>query len=379
MIIKVVSLILYLFIVSLVIKFTPANQALLHDAGAYYQMALSGIRDNFIDPGYPTVLSFLIKVLGPDNLIALQVSNYIFWSISAYLIYLSLKKMNSKSAKFAGILMLFSPLFLTFSAKLYSEPFAALGVSLLIFGAVTYSWLGLMLGSIILGSTKSIFIPGLILLALYYIVKHEFKKFVPLLLGVIVLAPVFLNSLGGGRSLYNLAVERAKLEQSYDQILACAPYYLSYPLGQKLLPQYQGVCHQNDPVPTMPGYESNPYIRAIEIRENGFTYRDWLLSIVRYPVKYLLVFIIGLFNLVLFEGVYPSILLQLPGWVMPLVFIITKICLVSFLWYKVVIASRKNWLYLIPILYLVLMIGNFQVEPRYIYPLIPYIYFLVGI
>jgi len=129
----------------------------------------------------------------------------------------------------------------------------------------------------------------------------------------------------------------------------------------------------------MPGYESNPYIRAVEIRESGFTYSDWWQSIIKHPVKYVLVFIVGLSNLVLFEGIYPSILLQMPAWLIPIIFIVTKLCLVSYLWLKVIKVGRYNWLYLFPLIYLVLMIGNFQVEPRYIYPLIPYIYFLIGL
>ncbi len=370
---------LYISLAGVFIWMTLPSQALLNDAGTYYQLALTGSLSSFIDPGYPTALSLLMRVVGQGNLIALQISNYLFWSISAYLMYLSLKQLNEKSAKLTGFLMLFSPLFLTFSAKLYSEPFASLGVSLLIFGIATSTWLSLVVGAIILGSTKSIFIPGIIILGLYYLVRHEYKRFLPLLIGVVILAPVFITSLGGGRSLYNLAVERAKLDQTYDQILACVPYYLSYPLGQKLLPQYQGVCHQNDPSPEMSGYERNPYVRAQEIRKSGFTYADWWKSVVQHPVKYLLVFTVGLFNLVLFEGIYPSILLQLPGWAIPIIFILTKLVLVSYLWVGVVRTGFSNWKYLTPLIYLFIMIGNFQVEPRYIYPLIPYIYFLSGL
>jgi hypothetical protein len=376
---NVLILVLYVGLVATVIKMTPGSSALLHDANTYYQLALSARLSTFIDPGYSTALSILMRVVGSNNILALQMSNYLFWVISSYLVYLSLKRVSPKSARFTGLLMLFSPLFLSFSAKLYSEPFAALGVSLLIFGLTSRASLGIFLGFIILGATKSIFIPGFILLALYYLVRRESKKLLPILVGLIILIPVFLSSFGGGRSLYNLAVERAKLDQSYDQILACIPYYLSYPLGQKVLPHYLGVCHQNDPNPDMPGYEHNPYVKAEEIRQRGFTYSDWWQSVIKYPVKYVLVFVIGLFNLVLFEGVYPSILLQMPGWMIPILFILAKLVLVTYLWLGVIRAGMMNWKYLVPLIYLVVVIGNFQVEPRYIYPLIPYIYFLSGL
>jgi len=376
---NILAIVTYIAFVVLAVKMTPASEALLHDAGTYYELALSGSRTSFIDPGYPSVLSLIMRVFGSNNFIALQVSNYIFWGISSYLIYLSLKKVNAKKAKFTGFLMLFSPLFLTFSAKLYSEPLASLGISLLLYGATVYGWLPSILGSIILGSTKSLFIPGIIIFSIYYLWKRDLKKFIPLFVGVVILIPIFISSLGGGRSLYNLSIERAKMEQSYDQILACAPYYLSYPLGQKFLPLYEGVCHQNDPTPDLPGYESNPYINAMEIRENGFTYSDWWQSIIHHPIKYLLVFLVALSNLVLFEGVYPSILLQMPNWLIPILFVVAKLCLTSYLWLKVIKVGKINWLYTAPLLYLILMIGNFQVEPRYIYPLIPYIYFLSGL
>ncbi|MEI8232350.1 MAG: hypothetical protein WCG44_01265 [bacterium] len=369
----------YVTLVFLVIRATPTSEALLHDAGSYYHATSSIWTNTFIDRGYVVALSLIMRLVGGDNIIALQIANYLFWLVSCWLIYKSLTHLGAKHSKLTSLLMVFSPLYLTFSAKLYSEPFAALGVSLLLYGVSAHGSLALLIGSVILGSTKSLFIPGIILLAFYYLFRREFKRFVPLLFGTLILIPVFVSSLGGGRSLYNLAVERAKLDQSYDQILSCVPYYLSYPLGVKLLPQYEGVCHQNDPDPSMIGYQSNPYIRAVEIRAKGFTYLDWWQGIVQHPVKYVLVFIVGLFNLVLFEGVYPSILLQMSPWLIPIIFIVTKLALVSYLWLKVIKVGKRTWSYLFPLIYLVIMVGNFQVEPRYIYPLIPYIYFLVGL
>lgn len=369
----------YVLLICLAIWATPPMDALLHDAGSYLSAANSVWTTSFIDRGYPIMLSLLTGIFGKENILAFQIANYLFWIISSWLVYKSLIHLGAKNAKLTGLLMLFSPLFLSFSAKLYSEPFAALGVSLLIYGATSSRWFALLLGTIILGSTKSIFIPGILLVALYYLSRHELKRAIPLLFGFMILVPIFLSSFGGGRSLYNLSIERAKLDQSYDQVLSCIPYYLSYPLGLKILPQYEGVCHQNDPTPNLPGYESNPYINAVKIRESGFTYSDWWQSILDHPVKYALVFIVALFNLVLFEGVYPSLLVQMPAWLIPIVFVVTRLCLNSYLWLKVIKIGIQNWRYLTPLIYLIFMIGHFQVEPRYIYPLIPYIYFLTGL
>ena len=206
-----------------------------------------------------------------------------------------------------------------------------------------------------------------------------YKLALPVGIALILLIPYILSSLGAGRSLYNLAIERAKLDHSYDQILSCAPYYLSYPLGQKLLPNYEGICRQNDITSNLPGSELNPYKVAYKIREEGFTYSDWFSSAISHPFKYILVFIVGLFNLVLFEGIYPSILLQLPGMLVLVGFLACKVFLNIYLWHRVYLAGKHHFLLLMPLIYLVLTVGHFQVEPRYIYPLVPYIYFLVGI
>lgn len=383
--------IIYLVLAYSAIIKTSYTEALSNDAQSYYDTAISIVNNNnvlstiasftpqFSDRGYPVVLSLIVSITGSNNITFLQIANYVFWIISTLIIYLSLKFLKSKRAELTTVIMLFSPLYLTFSTKLYSESFASLGLSLLIYGFVVSSGVPLLIGSIILGSTKSIFIPGIIILLLYFIFYRCYKKATYLFLGLIILIPSILSSFGGSRSLYNLAVERAKLDQSYDQVLACAPYYLSYPLGQKVLPQYEGVCHQNDPIPAMTGYEDNPYVRAGSIREGGFTYAKWLSAIFNHPVKFTLTYLVGLFNLILFEGVYPSILLTMSPLLIGITFIVTRLLVSIYLWAKIYQASKNNWTLFLPILYLAIVIGNFQVEPRYIYPLIPYFYFLSGL
>lgn len=277
------------------------------------------------------------------------------------------------------MLMLYSPLYLSFGAKLYSEPLSSFGVALLTWGWVSGGVAPLVIGTFALITTKSLFFPAVILLAAYALTKRSYKILYPLLIGILISLPIVISSYLGSRSLYNRAIQVSKTTQSYSEILACSPYFVSYPLGLKLLPNYQGVCHQNDPSPAMPGYDSNPYVIAKELRDSGFTNQDWLNMILKSPLKYLLAMVVSLDNFLLFEGVYPSILTQLPPLLMVVLFIITRVGLSLYLWSRILVVANIKPLYLFPLFYLFLVIPHFQVEPRYIYPLIPYIYFLAGI
>jgi len=370
---------IYIALVFLVIRSTPSSATLLNDAQAFVDLSLNPFASkHFIDLGYPLVLYIFGLFVGPNNLIAMQILNYLLWVGATYFIALSLKASRSVLTIPLTILMLFSPLFLTFSAKLYSEPLSAFGVALLVFGlSASITW-PLLLGAVIVVTTKSIFYPAIIILSLYLLATQLSRKGITLMFLAVLLIPYFLGSLGGGRTLYNLAIERAKLDLGYDQIVACAPYYLSYPLGQQLLPKYEGVCRQNDVISSLPGAIDNPYSRAGIYRAQGFSYLDWVKSISAEPLKYLLVFTVGLFNLVLFEGVYPSILLQMSGVFVVICYLLFKLILNLYLWSKVFIVTKQSPILLLPFVYLFIMIGNFQVEPRYIYPLLPYIYYLAG-
>jgi hypothetical protein len=389
---------IFIVIASVVISTTPPELALEHDAMSYYDTAVRMVEDKniigsffssssqFIDHGYPTFLATIMQITGTNNVVALQATNYILWMSSSWLIYISLGKIGSKHAKFTSFLMLFSPLYLTFSGKVYSEPFACLGASLIIYSLVSMakqptlrSKLALSIGGIILFSTKSVLLPFIIPLGVYLLYKHKYHYLLSLILVPVILLPSIIGSLGGGRSLYTLNIQSSKLEQSYDQILSCVPYYLSYPLGKALLPQYEGACHQNDASPSMPMYDRNPYVLADISREVGFDYLDWLARLVQNPFKYLLVTMVSLSNIVLFEGIYPSILLLLPFPLMILGFVFCKILLSLYLWVNVWKRVRANWVIGFPIIYFVLVVTNFPVEPRYFYPFIPYIYLLAGL
>jgi hypothetical protein len=200
-----------------------------------------------------------------------------------------------------------------------------------------------------------------------------------MILGIAMLAPSIIGSMGGGRSLYNLNIQSSKIYESYDQIIGCAPYYLSYPIGKYVLPNYEGVCHQNDVTKDMPGYDANPYVIAEIKREGEYKVKDWALLIISNPFKYLIILVVSMCNIFWFEGIYPSIIQLLPLPVMVVGYLFCKILLSGYLWYKVIKVIKYNWLYSLPLLYFMLVVGNFPIEPRYFYPLIPYIYFLSGL
>jgi len=384
------------------ISLTPPTEALLFDAGSYYELAQLFVKNGlvssffsfapqFIDRGYPLILALQLKLFGSTSLLPLQLANYLFWALAAFSLYQSFLLLKLKHARIFGYLALFSPLYLTFSAKLYSEPYAALGFSLLLYGVVSVlthrgrlSYLALVLGGFIFFSTKSVFV--LMLIPLFIILRRSRPALLALAATVIILVPGLVSSSRGNRSSYNLTIQSSKLEQTYTENFACIPYYLSYPLGQKLLPSFQGTCHQNNPNPSMPGFADNPYRLAAVKRESGYQLTDWLLSIATHPLKYLLVMLISMSNLVLIEGVYPSTLLLAPTWLMITLYLLVKTVLSGFLWYyagQSLINLRTRPVLLsiltLPLLYFFVIVGNFPVEQRYFYPLLPYLYFLAAL
>lgn len=379
----------YPFLVGLFLTLTPKEDALIHDAAGYLSRAqelvtsplsvFTNISPSFIDQGYPFLLALLGNLIPLSTTTFYQLINYLLWALSSYFIYKSLVFIKSPKANLFSLLMLYSPLYLSFGAKLYSEPLSSLGISLLTWGWLSGGIFSLFMGVFALATTKSIFFPGIILLAIYTLIRRKFYLFYSLAVSILISLPLVISSYLGSRSLYNRAIQVSKTTQSYTEILSCSPYFVSYPLGLALLPNYQGVCHQNDPVPSMPGYESNPYVIAKELRDSGFSNQDWLNMILKSPLKYLFVMIVSLDNFLLFEGIYPSILTQLSPPLIEILFILTRVILSLYLWSRVLVVLNMKPKYLIPIFYLFVVIAHFQVEPRYIYPLIPYIYFLAGI
>ena len=384
-----------------VISLTPVSQALIHDAQSYYSMAVAMASNHnilggfifpatsFIDRGYPAIMATMINIFGEYNILSLQIANYIYWLLTAYIIYKALDLLNAK--KNLAILMLFSPLYLTFSSKLYSESYASLGTSLILYAVIAillgrgrFKYISLLIGAVILFSTKSVFLLFYIPLFLIFFTQQKTKAALILFVSLAVLLPGIVSSSRGGRSIYNLAIQSSKLEQGYDEILACVPYYLSYPIGQKLLPTYEGACHQNDPNMNQPHADLNPYHLASLKRESGYALSDWIIVIAQHPFKYLIVMMVSMANILWFEGVYPSILLQLPSQFIFFFYLFAKIVLSLSLWYYgaryIIKTNRSNrsaaLALLVPLLYFFFVVGNFPVEQRYFYPLVPYVYFL---
>lgn len=390
-----IYILLYLITLVIVIRITPASAALINDANSYYQTAVELVNNHaalssffspapqFIDRGYPTFLALVMQIIGTNNIVALQFANYILWALSSYLVICAVNLAGVILRPWQKYIMLFSPLFLTFTSKLYSEPLACFGTSLLIYALATLvkqpslvGKMSLLFGSIILFSTKSVFLPFALILTIYILIRRQFSYLLYLALALAVLTPSIVGASRGGRSLYNLNIQSSKVEQSYTEILSCIPYYLSYPLGRATLPNYQGICHQNDPTPEMPGYAHNPYIMAAIKREGDYTLTDWSYMVLQNPIKYMLVILVSLANIILIEGIYPSILLLLPMPIVIICYLICKIILSLYLWRSAYLAGKINFLLLTPILYFALVITHFPVEPRYFYPLIPYLYFL---
>lgn len=379
-----------------VIYLTPASLALESDALGYYEDAQSAVASQtvftqwlkpstyFGDYGYTFILALIMLITGSSAVITLQLSNYFFWALASYLVARTLKHFSAPS--WTQYLMFFSPVFLTFSSKLYSESYAALGLSLLLFSYLTGSAKILyLLGGFILLSTKSSFLPLLIIPLVYGLVKQKYRLILVTLMIPLLTLSNFVGSANQSRSDLVLAIQTAKLSWSYDTIAACTLYYVSYPLGQATLSSYQGACHPNNPTPNMPMIERNPYgLGAVSAQTGDYSFTREVLS---NPLKYLILMISNLGVIVWFEGIYPSILLQLPPLLWPPLYLICKVALSLYLWYRILSYGGAlfrrlpmgSLLYLSPLIFFVLVYGNFHEEQRYFYPLIPYMYLSFGL
>lgn len=385
------------------INLTSLSEATVHDSSAYLNEASNIFHSNnlvkaflfptsikFSDTGYAFVISLLMKIGGENNILLFQIFNFIFWWVSCILIYHSLLLISSKKKAFGvGVLMALSPTFLTFSAKIYSEPLAALGVSIIIYSLIDKtkykSAILLLLGTIILLTTKSVFLLLAIGLLIFTVVKRKWLKMFALLLSLILIFPILKSSMSGGRSRLNLAIQTGKLNMSYMENLACIPYHLSFPLGKAVLPDHQNTCIIFSSDPGLPRYEKNPTNIGNQkyYSKNSFTYTDALNEIISQPLKYTLVIFIDTLNLVFIEGFYGTVLLDTS---LPIrIFLYTYGKLISlWLWYRaglVVLrfSKKKLWktaLLFSPVLYFIFIVSHFHIEPRYFYPFLPWLYFV---
>jgi hypothetical protein len=385
---------------------TSRSEALEFDANSYFELAKQLVQNNsiisnffdpnakFIDQGYPTFLALLMTIIGEQQIIVFQIANYFLWLLAATMIFLALNLIQP--GKVINYLIFISPLYASFSPKIYSEPLAAFGLSLIIYSLVcvyqkrsnSFSLLALFVGQIFLFTSKSMFLYLFPLIVLYLLIKKSRLLIFVSFVSFLIIVPRVISSSQGGRGEFNLAIQTAKTQLSMDQILACSLYHLSYPIGQKILPQYQGICHQNDPTPQMPGYSQNPYLVASTTPSDSKGLYALINLVLRQPTKFVLIATTSLFNFIFFEGLYPSTTLLLPTQLQPLVWLIFKATFSLFMWILFIAGSirilktKSLDLFFITILPSLAFAGTvifFPVEQRYIYPLIPLIYFTASL
>ena len=383
---------------------TSRQDALQFDASSYYISANEFVlqkldfielfsKPSFIDLGYPLALSFMIRVFG-NNIKIFQVFNFLCWFLATVFIYKALKLITDTKKTFLGsLVMACSPIYLTFSAKLYSEPFAALGLSMIIYFLIKYklkeyfyNLLGILFGMLIFFFTKSVYILLVIPILCFCLTRRYNYKYLILILFACLIIIRLFYSIQGGRSDYNLAIQSSKIHQSYGVIGACSVYYLSYPLGKVVFPKLEGACRQNDPQTFMPGYTQNPYILAENIRDH-FNIGSWLQIILSNPIKYLVVLLSNMTSIIFVEGVYANVTEHYNSVSAMILFGSIKIFFAFYIWSSLVKNFRTFLKYnlktallsVIPLLYFFLIVGNYPVEQRYFFPLMPWIYFYAAL
>jgi hypothetical protein len=394
---RIIIGVIYVLLAYYFISTVDINNILIFDARIYFDKALNILKNNsfineqflytdsrFIDIGYPLFLASIMSFITSKQLLVFQIANYLLLLISGILIGKSLRIINGKE-KISNYLMIFSPVLISFAPKLYSEIYSIFGVSLVVFGLtlsikhINYKiqWIALIIGSMIIISTKSFFTPYIIILATLLISKYK-RASIGLFVGIILSIGCISSSYVGGRSKYNMLIQTAKMNQSYDTILACGIYNLSLPVGERLLPKYVGVCFPNAPSPNMPNYQDNPYL---ENNKNN----DGPILFLFHPIKFILVSITSLFGIIFFEGIYGNVIIKYSPLAQAILWIILKVILSLFIWKKVLInviyQFRRNifnsLLLISPLIYFFGTAIFFPIEQRYFYPLIPlmYIYF----
>jgi hypothetical protein len=386
------------------ISSTGMQYVLKSDAGGYYELASQMVLQrlslinifslkSFMDIGYPFILSILMRVFG-NKIIIFQSFNYLCWFLSVIFVYKALNIVTTKKNAFWGsFIMAASPTSLTFSAELYSEPFASLGCAMIIYFLIRYRILkrmgdliALFIGMIIFFFTRSIY--TLLIIPIILPIFYKINKY-QVLIVVFGTAFVFLKlafSLSGGRSDYNLAIQSSKVFQSYSTIGACAVYYLSYPLGKNTLPQYEGACRQNNPTVGMPGYQENPYVIAETLREN-FGISRWLQIVFFSLPKYILIMLTSMITLVFVEGVYIPVATNSNSLLVVAIVGIIKLFFAFYIWSRLIrhfyLFTKKHFWYglvsIVPLIYFFIVVGNFPVEQRYFYPLLPWLYFYAAL
>jgi hypothetical protein len=386
------------------IRLTGIQEALQFDAKSYYLLGLEIASQKlnlinilamprFIDLGYPLILSFLNQIFG-NVILIYQIFNFLFWFLATIFVYIALKLVtNGKQAFFGALVMACSPIYFTFSAKLYSEPFASLGLSMIVYfllkyklGKSLFSLWGVLLGMLIFFFTKSVYSLLIIPIIFLSLTRRSVDEYLILILSMILVIVGLYFSIGSGRSNYNLAIQSAKIHQPYSAIGACSLYYLSYPVGKFVFPKFEGICHQNDPKPYMFGYDQNPYILT-EGSRDSFGFGSWLGVILSNPIKYLTVMLSSMTSVIFVEGIYANITEHFNSIPAVILFGGIKVAFAIYIWRNTI----KNFkiflkygfgialLSLMPLIYFFLIVGNYPVEQRYFFPLMPWVYFYTAL
>ncbi len=366
---------------------TTELDSLKYDASTYVNRAIELSTENlflvffsanssFIDLGYPIFLATIIKIFG-QSIFVLQSANVFLWLANCLIIY----KLLGERKNGWAIIIFALPLYWTFSLKIYSETFAALGMTMCLYALVKWyrdekhNYLLFALGLLILVSTKTMFVYLFAIWGAEAIISKRPNLLMVLFATAIILIPRLSASKAGSRLEFNLSIQAQKLDLEYNQLFKCSIYNFSYPVGLLLWPEEQGT----SPSPEMPGYKSNPYLAA----RREVNKLDLINGYLESPLKTISVFLSSLTSFVFFEGIYSDVLVKLPGYVQ-IIGGLLKFFLSISLWLMVIKTWHKaavekvKWLYPVwaAVFGFFAVVVFFPIEQRYIYPLLPLIYFL---
>ena len=397
------------FGLGLALSSTYSEEAALQDDAASYWRVAEELRGGapllalsgplrFVDVGYPLVLAIASGLFGTTVRVG-QIANVMMFGIASVFHLLAVRKLldnletplrSRRQFLVAGAFFL-SPLFLTFSGKLYSEISAAMGLEILLC-SILHLWSprgsksaplsrffwssALVIGSFLFVVTKSAFFPLLILYVIAFIILRKRRLAMLTAVGLLICTPFYLSAQRGGRGIYSFATQVAKLQWSYSEIAASALYNYSDTLGKTLLPSYTRLLQQN-PRSKDDADPRNAYMLAEREREQGFSYPEGFRRIADDPIKYFLLALATLPAMVAAEGLYPAVSGTLPYPLVVFLWITLKQVLSLTLWagfVKLLIRHRRIPLVhvlALPIFYFTVVYANFSMEQRWFFPLLP--------
>jgi hypothetical protein len=294
---------------------------------------------------------------------------------------------------------LLSPLFLTFSGKLYSEILAALSLTVVLccvihlwsrkeawpFRSLTDSlwYILLIVGLVLFSVTKSAFFPLLGIYLIAFLLLRRRLLFSAALISLLIVIPFQARAQQAGRGPLAFSVQVAKVNWSYTEIAASALYNFSETLGSIMLPSYNGMYTIDPPKQqNSPNFDRNPYVMGAAIWQQGFSYGDGLRVVAKDPIKYVAIVVATVPAAIAVEGIYPSISEKLVYPARLLLWLVLKLSLSLLLWFgalRLVLRERRNhliWVCVLPGMTFFLVYSNFALEQRYFFPLLPLLWLL---